>query len=495
MTSSEQLSALPMPSRRTAIKALAAGAAATVLIESSAGAAVTDKLYDQGGGFVNVRAYGAVGDGVADDTVAIRNAVAAAVVPAGRNAVYFPAGTYLVTGSIEIDYGLSLVGANPGSSTIKMSPSVLSDMFVGKPSGGFPVYLNFSSLCLDGGLSYAAGLKTSLPVSSGTAKVTGTYNSGTFYQPITLAPGGSVAVSFGDVLRLSGQPCMQSVNGADVQPAAANLALYTGWWAPATTLSGTNTVQVYKTGNLISGNVGRLSVDNCRLLNAKRNCIDFGAGGGEHRITRSTIGASQGSGIFGRGFGDGNLSDCWMVETGCDNFYAQNGFDFVISGSLLEGAGGANISADGGTLIVSDCDLWGGRHGNIWAQNIGVARLSGLKVRAPGTGSNPLATIVGSTSFPTVPGLSSIDVSYFQSTPPAPTGGVLTNIFFADATEAGASGVNYAVGSIVRIRNGSRTNLSNIDYAASGITFSTASIIDAGTTTISRGCRGLSDRG
>ena len=45
---------------------------------------------------VNVQDYGAVGDGVADDTVAIQAALSS-----GSTSVFFPAGTYLVDGGLS----------------------------------------------------------------------------------------------------------------------------------------------------------------------------------------------------------------------------------------------------------------------------------------------------------------------------------------------------------------------------------------------------------
>lgn len=58
-------------------------------------ASVVDTVRAYGFGF-NVRQYGAVGDGVADDTLAIRAAISAAN-SAGGGVVYFPAGTYLLS--------------------------------------------------------------------------------------------------------------------------------------------------------------------------------------------------------------------------------------------------------------------------------------------------------------------------------------------------------------------------------------------------------------
>ena len=57
---------------------------------------------------VNVMDYGAVGDGVADDTQAIKNAIAAAPL---RTAVYLPPGTYKTSSKININKAVVLRGA------------------------------------------------------------------------------------------------------------------------------------------------------------------------------------------------------------------------------------------------------------------------------------------------------------------------------------------------------------------------------------------------
>jgi hypothetical protein len=72
---------------------------------------VEDKLAQ----YVSVKDFGAVGDGVADDTAAIQAAIAGS--PTGST-VYFPAGTYFVTDTILIDVDVSFVGTGEMGSII-----------------------------------------------------------------------------------------------------------------------------------------------------------------------------------------------------------------------------------------------------------------------------------------------------------------------------------------------------------------------------------------
>lgn len=64
---------------------------------------------------INVVSYGAVGDGVADDTNAVINAVAAGSV------VYFPAGTYKLTSYVPVAGNKVLLGAGQGATIVKQS--------------------------------------------------------------------------------------------------------------------------------------------------------------------------------------------------------------------------------------------------------------------------------------------------------------------------------------------------------------------------------------
>ena len=59
------------------------------------------------GAYANVLDYGAIGDGVADDTAAIQAAVNAS------KSVYFPVGKYRLTSSITLQSNQILLGAGP----------------------------------------------------------------------------------------------------------------------------------------------------------------------------------------------------------------------------------------------------------------------------------------------------------------------------------------------------------------------------------------------
>jgi hypothetical protein len=77
-------------------------------------------LEDKGGEVHDVRAYGAVGDGIADDTVAVNSAIAAAEAAPRGGIVYFPPGRYRITNALglpgellTVRQPLQLLGAGP----------------------------------------------------------------------------------------------------------------------------------------------------------------------------------------------------------------------------------------------------------------------------------------------------------------------------------------------------------------------------------------------
>jgi hypothetical protein len=111
----------------------------------------------------NVKAFGAIGDGTTDDTVAIQ----AAINSATSGAVYLPSGSYLVSATILIDRQIRLYGDGPTASKIvsiaSMSAStdvirVSPDMSVSAKGGGRFVYLDNFGIVAQSGTPARYGL-------------------------------------------------------------------------------------------------------------------------------------------------------------------------------------------------------------------------------------------------------------------------------------------------------------------------------------------------
>lgn len=74
--------------------------------------ATTDDISDNGGIIVyNVKDYGALGDGLTDDTVAIQTTINTCFAEGG-GVVYFPNGIYIIGGALQNDVGVDLVDYN-----------------------------------------------------------------------------------------------------------------------------------------------------------------------------------------------------------------------------------------------------------------------------------------------------------------------------------------------------------------------------------------------
>lgn len=95
-------------------KVLVGGAASTIQLAFASIAGI----------FYSVKAYGAVGDGAADDTAGIA-AAAAAAQAAGGGVVFFPGGTYKTTATVTIGSKVSLQGAGAAATRVAIASATL----------------------------------------------------------------------------------------------------------------------------------------------------------------------------------------------------------------------------------------------------------------------------------------------------------------------------------------------------------------------------------
>lgn len=87
--------------------------------------------------YVNVQNYGAVGDGVHDDTAAIQAAINA--LPANGGTVFLPAGTYNVTNTIVLGAFQRLLGAGANATQIVSNAATFTVIHAGNRQAGGPM--------------------------------------------------------------------------------------------------------------------------------------------------------------------------------------------------------------------------------------------------------------------------------------------------------------------------------------------------------------------
>ena len=85
------------------------GASAPPDFTATGTGATTRSLPDKVADAISIKDFGAVGDGLTNDTIAIQNAIAA------HDSIYIPPGEYLITGTITLTARKSLIGAGQAS--------------------------------------------------------------------------------------------------------------------------------------------------------------------------------------------------------------------------------------------------------------------------------------------------------------------------------------------------------------------------------------------
>jgi hypothetical protein len=102
----------------------------------------------QPGGSRSVMSYGAVGNGIADDTAAIRNALV------GGGVVWFPSGSYLVSSYIDVPSTATIQGAGMWHTTFVGSPTAYTNANGRVRFSGMGSNIHFVDFAIIGRLTY-----------------------------------------------------------------------------------------------------------------------------------------------------------------------------------------------------------------------------------------------------------------------------------------------------------------------------------------------------
>lgn len=97
---------------------------------------------------INVKQYGALGDGVNDDAASINSAITAARATGGPYRVFFPPGNYRITAPIDVHPLISLEGV-PSQSVIQLDNGSGNCVTINTASQQF-AYIRIKDLCFEG---------------------------------------------------------------------------------------------------------------------------------------------------------------------------------------------------------------------------------------------------------------------------------------------------------------------------------------------------------
>lgn len=133
MSNSHDPSAVPSSdSRRQFLRNTSLAAAGAAVVAAHTGVEARAAEAADNGTLVDVRRFGAVGDGETDDTAALREAIDHA--KSHRiGTVFLPAGVFILTGTLHLPSNLTLRGEGPEATVLKAKADTLFDKFKPDP--------------------------------------------------------------------------------------------------------------------------------------------------------------------------------------------------------------------------------------------------------------------------------------------------------------------------------------------------------------------------
>ena len=319
--------------------------------------------------FVSVKDFGAVGDGVVNDTAAI-NAALLAVNALGKVELYFPAGVYRYAGGGWLGNGVVITGAGRNATTIRSIQATPVDGYlfdcrgVGSgirsmrfdatgttQTGGSYVWLKAPESFIDD--FHMTGDYNGILMTGNASRIRhGRFQDGAVGATRIRAEGGDNSQLIDDVLMGAQTPQVSSA-GIRVRNSSALIISNTSVIQqghgllvdPFSNAVGTNTV------NTDSGSVFSLYVNNCFFDNASGNGVRIAPTGTASvvrcRFSNCWIGSSAGDGVFIVNAGSGKLQgmyfdSCHAVLNGTDGF----GAGFTTGGTVTDASINGGIIAN-----------------------------------------------------------------------------------------------------------------------------------------------------
>jgi len=313
---------------------------------------------------VSVKDFGAVGDGVTDDTAAINNALAA--VSTTAQSVYFPAGTYLYDGGGLLDTGVVIYGDGRDATIIKSALATPTSNYLFKASGvgsgiramkfdANVTQIGGSYVWLSGPESFINdfhmnGDYNGILMTGSVSRIRhGRFQDGASGATRIRAEGGDNSQLIDDVL-MGAQSPQVSFAGIRVRNSAALIISNTSVIQQGhNLLIDPNTAT--QSSNTADGSVFSMYVNNCFFDNASGNAIRINPTG-----TAAVVRC--------------RFANCWAGSSASDGIYIVNGGSGYLQGlyfdschAVLNGTGGSGSGLTiGGN--VSDVSINGGLFAN-----------------------------------------------------------------------------------------------------------------------------------
>ena len=285
--------------------------------------------------FVNVRDFGALGNGVADDTASIRRAIEQIYKESENNfdtrtrrTIYIPAGTYITSNVISIPPNASLVGDGPNSTTISLQYGNLS-------------VANICDSAFQSGSTIGSGGAT-LPDSIEISGIGFTNTAQEIQYPL-------LNIDSASNVRINNSRFQSNIKAGSTYP---------------------NVVEILST----STSTRNVVLDGVQILGGGNGVVNMGAGTKAFSIINSQV---------------DDLSNVGIVLGSIDSYSSINNY-FGVVGAVSQNTGAVNSVSFGDTYFSGAAALTGAYLGNL---NLGVARSSSISTAQP-----VIATFVADTS-------------------------------------------------------------------------------------------------